>query len=199
MLDKLIALDTNLFLWLNGHNSPFWDKVMWFISGRNEWIPVYVLFAAYIIYRYRWQSIPVIIAIIVAVTLADQLAVHLFKDVFQRPRPTYNPAIQNLVHVVNDYRGGTFGFISNHAADTFVFATFLSFLFKNRYFTISILSWAAIVSYSRIYLGVHYPGDVLGGMIFGSFLGWLIFTVYFQVDKKIKLYKNSSQSLNSEN
>jgi undecaprenyl-diphosphatase len=185
MLEKLNSIDTHLFLWLNGHYSPFWDKVMWFISGRNEWIPVYLLFAAYLIYRYRWRSIPIILSIALAVTLADQLAVRLFKELIQRPRPTYNPSIQYLVHTVENYRGGPFGFISNHAADTFAFATFLSLLFRNRYFILIIILWAAIVSYSRIYLGVHYPGDILGGMLFGSLVGWLIFLLYFRVVEKI--------------
>jgi len=186
MFDQLINLDIRLFLWLNGHHTPFWDSVMWFISGRNEWIPVYIIFATYIIYRYKWRSIFIIIAIVLAATLADQLAVHLFKNVIQRFRPTYNPAIQNLVHTVNDYRGGSFGFISNHAADTFAFAVFLCFLFKNRYFTFFILLWAAIVSYSRIYLGVHYPGDIIGGMLFGSFLGWLVFYCFTLAETKFK-------------
>jgi undecaprenyl-diphosphatase len=190
MLDKIIALDTRLFLWLNGHHSVFWDNVMWHISGKIEWSPLYLILAGYIIYRYRLNSIPIIIAVAVAILLADQLAVDLFKNVFQRLRPTYNPEIQNIVHTVNNYTGGSYGFISNHAANTFALATFLSFLFKNRSFTLSILLWATIVSYSRIYLGVHYPGDVLGGMLFGSLIGWLIFILYEWTEEKIKLRRS---------
>ena len=190
MLDKIIALDTRLFLWLNGHHSVFWDNVMWHISGKIEWSPLYLILAGYIIYRYRLNSIPIIIAVAVAILLADQLAVDLFKNVFQRLRPTYNPEIQNIVHTVNNYTGGSYGFISNHAANTFALATFLSFLFKNRSFTLSILLWATIVSYSRIYLGVHYPGYVLGGMLFGSLIGWLIFILYEWTEEKIKLRRS---------
>jgi undecaprenyl-diphosphatase len=190
MLDKIVAFDTRLFLWLNGHHSVFWDNVMWFISGKIEWLPLYLVLAAYIIYRFRLQSIPVIIAIALAIVLADQLAVDLFKDVFQRLRPTYNPEIQNLVHTVNNYKGGSFGFISNHAANTFAFATFLCLLFKNRYFTLFILIWATIVSYSRIYLGVHYPADVLGGMLFGALLGWLVFKIYSWVEMKLRVRRS---------
>jgi undecaprenyl-diphosphatase len=191
MLDKIIALDTRLFLWLNGHHSVFWDNVMWHISGRIEWLPLYLILAGYIIYRYRLSSIPIIIAVAVAIILADQLAVDLFKNVFQRLRPTYNPEIQNIVHTVNNYTGGSYGFISNHAANTFALATFLCFLFKNRSFTLSILLWATIVSYSRIYLGVHYPGDVLGGMLFGSLIGWLIFKLYEWAEERIKVRSSS--------
>jgi undecaprenyl-diphosphatase len=191
MLDKIIALDTRLFLWLNSHHSVFWDNVMWHISGRIEWLPLYLILAGYIIYRYRLSSIPIIIAVAVAIILADQLAVDLFKNVFQRLRPTYNPEIQDIVHTVNNYTGGSYGFISNHAANTFALATFLCFLFKNRSFTLSILLWATIVSYSRIYLGVHYPGDVLGGMLFGSLIGWLIFKLYEWAEERIKVRSSS--------
>jgi undecaprenyl-diphosphatase len=188
MPDKLIAFDVRLFLWLNGYHTPFWDHIMWFISGRFEWFPLYIMMASFLIYRYKWKSIWIILSVALAVTLADQIAVHLFKNIFMRPRPTFNPAIQNLVHVVNDYRGGTFGFVSNHAADTFAFATFMSFLFKNRYFTLGILIWAAIVSYSRIYLGVHYPADVFGGAMLGTFLGILVYIFYNTRLKKIGRY-----------
>jgi undecaprenyl-diphosphatase len=190
MITWLIDTDTQLFLWLNGHHTPFWDSVMWFISGRIEWLPLYLLLAGYIIYRYRWQSIAIIISVIIAVALADQLAIKGFKDVFQRLRPTHNPEIQHIVYTVNNYKGGSFGFISNHAANTFALATFIALLFKNKYFTLFIFLWALIVSYSRIYLGVHYPGDVLGGALFGTFTGWLVFLAYGWAKKKMKDRRN---------
>ena len=135
MLEKINAADTSLFLWLNSHHSPAWDKIMWFISGKIEWVPFYLILIGYMIYRYRLKSILIIIAIALAVTLADQLAVKAFKEVFQRLRPSNNPEITNLVHIVNNYRGGSFGFVSNHAANTFALAGFLSLLFNNRIFT----------------------------------------------------------------
>lgn len=178
MLDRLNDYDVRLFLWFNGHHSPLWDHIMWFISGRYEWIPVYIIMASYLIYCYRWKSVLIILSVALTVTLADQIAVHWFKNVFMRLRPTYNPAIQNFVHIVNNYRGGPYGFVSNHAADTFAFATFMSLFFRNRVFTIIAILWAIIVSYSRIYLGVHYPGDVLGGAFIGAFLGFLVYVFY---------------------
>jgi undecaprenyl-diphosphatase len=187
MLEKLDALDKNLLLWLNGFHSPVFDKVMWLISGRTEWIPFYLILIGYLIYKFRWRSIPIIVAIIVAVSLADQLAVKAFKEVFQRLRPTHNPEIQNLVHIVNEYRGGMYGFVSNHAANTFALAGFLSFFFRNWYFSAVILLWASVVSYSRIYLGVHYPGDVIGGAVLGLIIGWLVYLLYLKMDRK--LYK----------
>ena len=178
MLDQLLKLDTNLFLWFNSHHSPFWDDVMWLISGRIEWLPLYLVLITCIIYRFRWKSIPILIAVILTIALADQLAVKAFKEVFERLRPTHNPEIQHLVHIVNDYRGGSYGFVSNHAANSFSLAMFISLLFKNHYITIGMFFWAFLVSYSRIYLGVHYPGDILGGIALGIGIGWFIFFIY---------------------
>lgn len=186
MLDKLSALDTNIFLWLNGHHTAYWDQVMWFISGKFEWVPLYILLIAFIIYRYKKQSILIITCLLVAVILADQLAVHAFKEVFERLRPSRNPDIEQMVHLVNGYRGGLYGFVSNHAANTFALATFLSMLIGNKYFSLSIIIWASLVSYSRIYLGVHYPGDVVGGAMLGILIGWLLFISYNKIRKMKK-------------
>ncbi|MBN1597737.1 MAG: phosphatase PAP2 family protein [Bacteroidales bacterium] len=192
MLDKLIQFDINLFLSLNQFHSPFWDKVMLFISGKIEWLPLYLAVLGYLIYKYRWKSIAIIIAVILAVTLADQMAVKAFKEVFQRLRPSHNPDIQQLVHIVNGYRGGTYGFISNHAANSFAFAVFICLLFKNRYVTIGFLLWASIVSYSRIYLGVHYPADIAGGALFGAGIAISIYKLYTFID--IKYFQKSEQN-----
>ncbi len=174
MIDKLDVLDTRLFLWLNSHHSPFWDQFMYFVSGKAEWIPLYLILAAYIIYRYKFQSILILIGAIIAVSAADQLAVHAFKNVFERLRPSQDPEIASLVHIVNNYRGGLYGFVSNHAANTFALATFLILLIKNKWFRLFILCWALLVSYSRIYLGVHYPADILGGALLGMLIAWMV-------------------------
>jgi undecaprenyl-diphosphatase len=190
MFDKLAALDTNLFLLLNSWHTPFWDHTMWFISGKIEWLPLYVLVLAFIIYHYKKQSILIIAGILLAVTLADQLAVHAFKDVFERLRPSHNPNLVDRIHLVNGYKGGLYGFVSNHAANTFAFALFVCLLLKNKWFTVGIFFWAILVSYSRIYLGVHYPGDVLCGAILGSLIGWLVFIIYDKIKDRIDLRNN---------
>jgi undecaprenyl-diphosphatase len=185
MLERLDTFDKNLFLWLNGHNSPFFDRVMWFVSGKIEWLPLYLLIIGYIIYKYHWKSITILIAVIIAVALADQIAVIAFKNVFHRLRPSQNQEIQNLVHIVKGYRGGLYGFVSNHAANTFSFSVFLSMLLRKTWLSISILFWASVVSYSRIYLGVHYPGDVIGGALLGIIIGLSVFILYLKVESKI--------------
>jgi undecaprenyl-diphosphatase len=178
MLEKLFSLDTRLLLLLNGNNNPFWDKVMWFISGKEEWVPLYLVIIGYIIYNYRWKSIYVFIAVALLVTLADQISTNVFKEGFKRLRPSHEDALKGTLNHVNNYYGGLYGFVSSHAANSFALATFLAFLFHKKWVTYAILFWAIIVSYSRVYLGVHYPGDILGGAILGALIGYGVYKLY---------------------
>lgn len=185
MIELLNNIDSKLFLFLNGIHSEFWDNVMFFVSGMKQWIPLYIAVILLIMARFKKKGIIVIGALIILLVLTDQTSVHLFKNVFQRLRPSQNPNLEGLVHLVNNYRGGKFGFVSSHAANTFGFAMFLTLLFKNKYFAGFILSWAAIISYSRIYLGVHYPGDIICGALLGILLSNLVYWIYKLILKKI--------------
>ncbi len=178
MIEYLQALDTKWFLFLNSLHSPFWDSVMWYISATATWIPLYLIIVAFVIKKLRWNAWLTLIFFALLVLLADQSSVHLFKNVFERLRPCHNPAISELVHTVNDKCGGKYGFVSSHAANTFALAVFLVFFFKNKSVSIAIVLWAAIVSYSRIYLGVHYLFDVLAGALLGSIIGFLTIKLY---------------------
>jgi undecaprenyl-diphosphatase len=159
---------------------------MFYASEKLVWLPLYLLIVYFIAREYKWKTLWWLLAIAFVVLLADQISVQAFKNVFHRLRPCHNPDLKELVHLVGR-RGGLYGFISSHAANTFGVAVFLSFLFSKRWVTIGILFWAAFVSYSRIYLGVHYPGDVLVGAIVGAGVGsavWFIASKIFNKSKK---------------
>ena len=192
MLETLKQIDTSFFLFLNGIHSPFWDTIMWHVSGKLEWIPLYAFLIYLVIRKYKMKAVWVILAIVLVITLADQISVKLFKMQFERPRPCHNPEIQHLVHKVNDKCGGRFGFVSSHAANSFALAMFMTLLFRKRVLGFLIFFWAAVVSYSRIYLGVHYPGDIFGGAILGMLIGWGVFGFYSLLIKK---YLKNSETI----
>ncbi|MEJ5317074.1 MAG: phosphatase PAP2 family protein [Tenuifilum sp.] len=173
MIDYLVKLDTDLFIFLNGLHSPFWDSVMLFASGKLTWLPFYLLLIYFIARKHKWKTLWWLLAIAVVVLVADQLSVHLFKNVFQRLRPCHNPDLSGVIHLVGRC-GGKFGFVSSHAANTFGVAVFLSMLYRNLWAGVGLLIWAGFVSYSRIYLGVHYPADVIVGAILGSVVGFAL-------------------------
>lgn len=177
-------LDQQLFLIINSANSPFWDKVMYFLSMKLVWAPLYLTILIYLGITYKRRFLVILLFIIAAVALTDQISM-LIKNTFDRLRPCQEPSLQGLIHLVNGECGSKYGFVSSHAANTFN-AALLSLMFiKKRWFSVSIITWAAAISYSRIYLGVHYPGDVLCGAILGALIGWSIYKLYEVTDKRI--------------
>jgi len=175
MLDIFKQIDQSFFLALNSCHSPFFDTLFWWISNRYIWIPLYLFMTYLIIRKYKKQSWIIILSAIILVIITDQTSVHLFKNVFMRYRPSHNLNLQELVHLVNGYRGGLYGFVSSHAANSFGIAIFTALILKNKWYWLSILLWAVLVSYSRIYLGVHYPADIASGAILGSTLAITIY------------------------
>jgi undecaprenyl-diphosphatase len=185
MIEQLKQWDTELFLFINEKHSVFWDFVMYWASNKLVWIPLYVFFLYLLIKHFKLNSIWILLIIGILILCADQFSVGL-KNYFQRLRPCHEPALEGLVHIVNNKCGGKFGFVSSHASNHFALAIFLSIIFKNtyKYFTIPVILWAAIIAYSRIYLGVHYPGDVIGGAIPGILLGLISGKIYLIIEGK---------------
>jgi len=180
----LEQLDQQLFLFLNSANSPFWDKVMFFLSMKVVWAPLYLVILIYLGKKYKRKFRIIILFVILAVALTDQTAL-IIKYSFDRLRPCHEPSLQGLVHMVKGECGGKFGFVSSHAANSFNVALLSLMLIKKRWYSVSIIFWAAIVSYSRIYLGVHYPGDVLFGAILGALIGWSVYMMYRRTDNRV--------------
>ena len=191
MFEYIKSKDTELFLYLNGKHNPFWDVIMDFFSGKWTWLPLYLIVLIYVIYKYKKKSILIILLLIITLVLSDQLS-NLIKYSVKRYRPTHNLIISHLVHTVKGYVGGQYSFVSSHAANSFGFATSLGLILKNnfKYLLVIMLLWALIVSYSRIYLGVHYPLDVICGGMIGVFCGVIINLIYLRLLNINKLKVN---------
>lgn len=166
MLESLIALDKELVVAINNAHTGWLDHVMVFISGKLSWIPLYAVILYGVIKKHTWQTAAVLVgAILLNFGLTDQISL-MMKFGFERLRPCHDPEIGDLLHMVVGC-GGQFGFVSSHASNTMGLAIITALIFRNRWITIGMLTFALLNSYSRIYLGKHYLGDVLGGIALG--------------------------------
>lgn len=187
MLERIEQIDEQLFLFLNGLHNYVFDEIMHWITLQETWYPLYLALIVWMIWKYGKASVAPILTIILAITISDQFTSGFMKPYFERLRPCHDPTIGNLVHIV-DGCGGLYGFASSHASNSFALATLLHLFFRNHYKYTSILFvWAAVVSYSRIYVGVHYPADVITGALIGILTGFLLFNLYRNMPSKYAL------------
>ncbi|MBT3242328.1 MAG: phosphatase PAP2 family protein [Bacteroidetes bacterium] len=178
MIEQLIQFDQKLFTLLNGWGIPFFDPVMRLASATWIWIPVYLFLILFMLKSGRRKGIWAVIFLIITYFLTEQLSVHAFKEVFERLRPCHDPDMAERVRLVVNSCGGRFSFVSTHATNASGLVVFSILFFMKKSFTWPLLIWALIVSYSRIYVGVHYPGDILGGWILGTIIGLLTFALF---------------------
>ena len=199
MPEQIIEFDRNLFLTLNGCYNGFFDVLMPLLSNRFTGIPIYIAILLLIIFKWKGkgaQSVKTIClaigAVIVTFALCDSLSVVLFKDTVQRLRPCCDPQIGDMVRML-ERKGGQFGFVSSHAANLFGLAMVSSLILCRRWYTWIVFIYAAAVGYSRIYVGKHFPLDIVCGAAFGLIVGWLVYRVALFISKKYNLYLHNTR------
>ena len=188
--NAIIDFDKYLLLAINGSDSIFWDGCMKVYTTISIWIPLILILLYILIKNNSFKDFLLLFfAIILVVTCTDVISSGICKPLFERWRPTHDPELMYLVDVVDGIRGKDYGFTSSHAANSFGIATFLILLIRNRVLTMSLLFWASMNAFTRMYLGVHYPGDILAGTLIGVTVGWLIYRFYRYI---IRLQKRNS-------
>lgn len=179
-MERLSTIDTDLFLFLNGLHTEGWDKVMVLLTDMWIWLPLYTLLVHWTVRLYGKRCWWVFLAVGLTVLCADQLASHVCKPFFQRLRPCFNTDLQHIIHLPKGLAGGRFGFVSSHAANTFAVAAFLTPLLRHYrpWPAVVLFLWAFVSSYSRIYIGFHYPGDIVVGAVLGASVGLLVWKLF---------------------
>lgn len=179
ILQPLIELDQSIFLHLNGMHTPFWDALNMMLTGKWVWVPMYAsLAAALFVTRRATAAIVLIAAVLVMIALTDFGISSMLRPWLGRLRPSHpeNP-LSLLAHNVDGYHGGTYGFPSCHGANSFALAMFMALTARKRVFGWFIFLWAVLHSYTRLYLGVHYPGDIVVGAAMGALIGWAMWAI----------------------
>lgn len=191
MIEWIEQLDRNLLLFINGLHTPWLDELMWAVSGKLIWFPLYIFLFILVFRKTSMKNgIWFVIFGLATVGLADFTATFGFKEMIGRYRPSHNLVLGELLHYYEIkpgdlYKGGIHGFVSGHATNSFAIATMFSLRLRPYYkhITLILVGWAILVSYSRMHLGVHYPTDILGGAILGVLVSLIMYTIYKQVIK----------------
>ena len=186
-MDELIHYDKELLLWFNGSNSLFLDTLVTTLTNARTWIPLY-LSLFYIVLKSSATVRDILLVVAAAglcVLLAGTVDDTIVKPLVARWRPGRDPEIGMLVDTVDGYRGGNYGFFSAHASNTFSIAVFFSLLVRRRLFTCFMVVWSLTNCWTRLYLGVHYPGDITVGLLWGGLVGWGVYRLYRYVQGRL--------------
>ena len=184
MIEQLQSIDVACFSSINGLHGIFMDHAMWLVSGKLSWL-LLLLAVLYVGWRKGWRTmLLLVLAIGLAILLADQLSSGLIKHLVERPRPSHNHELDATIHLVNGYRGGAYGFVSSHAANSLATCLFLCLILRNAFTTVTLMLWTLLQCYSRIYLGVHYPGDIAGGLIVGAIVAFIVYWFWNWASKR---------------
>ena len=198
IINYLNQVDTSVFLYLNGFHNQYWDYFMTMYSSRFVWVPFYASFLYVMIRNLHIKvTIASLLVIVAIIFICDQTASTILKPMVERMRPSNldNP-ISPWVHVAFNYRGGRYGFPSSHAANAWGMVFFAMYLARNRKLNLFLLAWAIVMAYSRAYMGVHYPGDILVGIFFGALYATLCYYLLAYIDPQgIEQWKTTGRQL----
>lgn len=175
-VDKILSFDTQLTLLINGSDSIWLDNFSMLCTKPWVWTPLYAALLYLLVRHIKRPTLWYVLGgVALCVLVCDQVSSSIIKPLVCRPRPTHDPAIMHLVDTVNGYRGGAYGFFSSHAANTMSIAVLMSMIVRQRITTIALLLWSMLNCWTRLYLGVHFVGDILVGLVFGASVGCAIY------------------------
>lgn len=184
MIEKLELIDRNILLFFNSHHADWFDPIIWAITSRWCWVAVIIFAIVLLSIKFRKKCWVPILAACICFTITDR-ASSITKESVKRYRPTHNIEIQDQIHVVHDHRGGMYGFFSGHASNSFGLALLTLLLIRKRWYTISILAWACLECYTRLYMAVHYPSDIIVGTCVGLLCALVFYNIAIKILKKI--------------
>ncbi len=186
MMKFILILDEKLLLFINGLHTSGLDAIMFALTNGKTWLPLFLGTIIFIFVKFKLKGFFILLLVGLAITLGDQISASLLKPLVGRLRPSHEPHLDGILHIINNYRGGLYSFVSSHATNSFAVATMLWLLIGKQYKWISIFfAWAIIFSFTRIYLGVHYPGDVLAGAMLGSIIAFVLNWLFKKISPQL--------------
>lgn len=186
MINYLLELDERLLLFINGLNTPWLDSAMFLLTNGKIWIPLFLFTVIFILVKYKSKGFFILLFVGLVITLGDQISSALLKPLVGRLRPSHERHLEGILHIVNNYKGGLYSFVSSHATNSFSVATMLWLLLGKQYRWISIFfGWAVIFSFTRVYLGVHYPADIIAGAILGILISLSVYWFFNKYTSRI--------------